>query len=72
MEFTDEMRILQGMYPQIKWSETEAIRQYWRVFYENPRKYKGTPLETMVFDWLKGDGKQVVEKWEDSRRRFLI
>ena len=51
-----------------RYLHSEAIRQYWRVFYVNPPKYKGTQLEDMVFDWLKTDGKDIVEDWDNMFR----
>lgn len=57
------------LYPDISWGEIQAIRQYWRVFYENPEKYKGTELEKMVLNWVKnGEGKQKAIKWNESVR----
>lgn len=68
MQFTYEFYILQKMY-KLNWGETEAIRQYWRIFYDNPEKYKGTELEKMVLDWVKnGEGKQVAVKWNEDVR----
>ena len=62
MGYSYEMAVFGKLYPEITWAETETIRQYWPVFYKDPHKYKGTILETIIFDWLKGDGKQIVEK----------
>lgn len=52
------MNQLRKLYPDLSWDEMDDIGRYWRVFYENPQKYKGTELETMVFNWLK-------ERYED-------
>lgn len=60
---TEEMRILTKLYPNITRGQIEVIHDYWRVFYENPEKYKGTELEKMVFEWLEGEGKEIVEWW---------
>lgn len=57
--------MLEKLYPDLTWGQVQAIRQYWRVFYVNPQKYKGTQLEDMVFDWLKTDGKELVERWDN-------
>jgi hypothetical protein len=57
--WTYEMNQLQKLYPNLSWDEMDDIRLYWRVFYENPQKYKGTELETMVFNWLKERYKDV-------------
>ncbi len=68
MEFTLEFRMLKKMYG-LNWGESEAIRQYWRIFYEDPKKYKGTELEKMVLDWVKnGDGVEIAERWNNSVR----
>lgn len=68
MQFTYQMKVLEEEYG-LNWGETEAIRQYWRIFYDNPTKYKGTELEKMVLDWIKnGEGKQKAKSWNDSVR----
>lgn len=59
------MKMLEKLYPDLTWGQVQAIRQYWRVFYVNPQKYKGTQLEDMVFDWLKTDGKELVKRWDN-------
>ena len=68
MQDTYETMQLQELYSDLTWGQIEAIRQYWRVFYVNPPKYKGTQLEDMVFDWLKTDGKDIVEEWDNMDR----
>ena len=68
MQFTYEMMLLQELY-NLNWGETEAIRQYWRIFYDNPKKYKNTELEKMVLDWIKkGEGKQIAIRWNEDVR----
>lgn len=70
MQFTYQMHVLQKLYG-LNWGETEAIRQYWRVFYEDPEKYKETELEKMVLDWVKnGEGKQEAIEWNESTREW--
>lgn len=70
MQFTLEMYTLNNTYG-LNWGEIEAIRQYWRVFYDAPTKYKGTELEKMVLDWVKnGDGKEVATRWNESLERL--
>ena len=63
MQWTWETMTLQKEYG-MTWGQTQAIRQYWRIFYENPKKYKGTELEKMVLEWLNGEGKKIAEKWD--------
>ena len=68
MQFTYEFYVLRKMYG-LNWGESEAIRQYWRIFYEDPKKYNGTELEKMVLDWVKnGDGVEIAERWNNSVR----
>lgn len=62
------MMLLQKLY-KLNWGETEAIRQYWRIFYDNPEKYKDTELEKMVLEWVEnGEGKQIAIRWNESVR----
>ena len=70
MQYTYEMYMLDKVYPNtFSRAQMEAIRQYWRVFYDKPEKYKGTTLETLVFEWLENeDGKKVVKGWEEAFR----
>lgn len=64
MQFTEQDYTLRKMYG-LNWGETEAIRQYWRIFYDNPKKYK--TLEAMVLHWLKnGEGEEIAEKWNEE------
>ena len=52
----------------VDWAETDAIHMYWREFYENPEKYKGTELEKIVLRWVKnGEGKQIVAGLKEDR-----
>ena len=68
MQYTYEMMLLQKLY-KLNWGETEAIRQYWRIFYDNPEKYKDTELEKMVLEWVEnGEGKQIAIRWNESVR----
>ncbi len=68
MQFTYEFYVLEKMYG-LNWGESEAICQYWRVFYEDPEKYKGTEVEKMVLDWVKnGDGAKIAEEWNKDLR----
>lgn len=67
MQYTYEMMRLNKLYPDLNFAEMEALCYWWRAFYNNPIKYK--KLEPIVFDWLrKGDGKEIVQKYMDSRR----
>lgn len=66
MQDTYESMQLEKLYPDLTWAHIQAIRQYWRVFYVAPEKYKGTQLEAMVFEWLEADGKEIVKRWNET------
>lgn len=48
-------------------AEVRAISSWWRVYFENPEKYKDSELERIILDWLRnGDGKEIVEAYEED------
>ena len=64
MQWTYEMFKFKEMFPNTTFAEMEAIENYWREYFENAKRYKGTELEKMVFEWLKSEkGKEVVGRY---------
>lgn len=58
---------LQKIIPDLTRAESETLRYYWRVYWENPAKY--AKLKQSVIEWLRnGEGKVIVEKREKSMR----
>ena len=67
MQWTYQTMTLQKQYG-MTWGQTQAIRQYWGMLYQNPERYKGTELERMVLEWLDGEGKEIAERWDSDSR----
>ena len=65
MQYTYSDMCFSEVYPNLSYGQKDAIRAFWREFYENPEKYKGTELETIVFKWLERGGKHEAEKREN-------
>ena len=69
MQWTWEMKQLEETYPDFKftWGHIEALNNYWREFYEHPKKWKGTELERIIFEWFESDeGKTIIERWNNN------
>ena len=63
MTISPEYRNLQAIIPDLTRAESEAIRYYWRVFWEKPFKYEW--LKENILEWLRnGEGKSIAKGYE--------
>lgn len=61
MSLSPEYQVLKRIIPDLTWEESGTIRNYWRVYWENPEKYSW--LKDNVIEWLRnGEGKEKVPK----------
>lgn len=67
MQWSIQDKRLEETYPDLTWGHIEALRIYWREFYDNSQEWKGTELEKIIFEWFKNDEvKRMIEEWNNE------